>query len=197
MSKKIFLILVMACFAVISKAQTADKVYEQYADFSMATLDNNINKALHIGETILPNADLLPAKTRTSFYNGLAKMYESAQFPDKAMHYYEIVTAAAPDYYVAHRALGYLYLTDVNNLLKKINATNDRVVRDKIVIAYKNAIRKVLPQLEKAQACGPDEHTLHIIKTLYNNLDDNQALNTLTTRLNTLSKNCEDVLPNN
>ncbi|MDB5009795.1 MAG: hypothetical protein JWQ06_584 [Mucilaginibacter sp.] len=195
MPKKILLILFIICISGFAKAQTADKVYEQYADFSEATLKHNTTKALTIGEGIIPNVDKLPQKTRIAFFNGLAKMYENSQQPNKAIYYYEIVEVAQPDYYVAHRALGYLYLITVSDLYKKVTAsTTDKAEKDKRITAYRNAMLKALPQLEKAQACDPSDDTLKIIKMLYTRLDDKQGLSSLNSRLTNLSKKCIDIL---
>ncbi|MDB4926931.1 hypothetical protein [Mucilaginibacter sp.] len=178
MPKKILLILFIICFCSLAKAQTADAVYDQYLDYNLDRLHGDMAIALKLGESILPNAGKLPAKARISFYNSMAKLYEDNQ-PDKAIIYYEMVTAAEPNYYVAHRALGYLYA-----------AKADKAIGD----LYKAAALKALPNLEKAQACDPSAETLALIKLMYTNIHDEQGLKALNTRLAALSKNCLDIL---
>jgi len=102
-----------------------------------------------------------------------------------AIMYYNRVVAAQPNYYVAHRALGYLYIKDISG-----KPANEVVVD----AAYIDKIKKALPHLEKAQACDPDDQTLNLIKLLYRNIKDQHGIDTLPARLAQLKKNCEDLL---
>jgi hypothetical protein len=181
----------MVMISISAKAQsTADSVYNRYLDFNLEKLQGNLTKELNMGESLLPDADKLSVKSRTSFYNGMAKVYEEYHQADKAIRYYELVVAAEPDYYVAHRALGYLYADAAADLYKKMKGTTD----NNLLAAYKNTVLKVLPYLEKAQACDPDNDTLKLIQMLYTNINDNQGLNLLNNRLTELKKHCEDIL---
>src|ERR1700749_4498487 len=108
MLKRCILLLLFISGYVTAKAQSADAVYNQYLDFNLARFQGEQEKTLELGEDILPNADKLPEKARVNFYFGVGKMYEDNEQPDKAITYYEIVAKAMPDYYVVHRALGYL-----------------------------------------------------------------------------------------
>jgi tetratricopeptide (TPR) repeat protein len=195
MLRKIFslVFIVFASFSV--KAQTADEVYNQYLDFNFARFQGEHDKFLDLGEKLLPNAEKLPEKARTNFYFSIGKIYEDNNQPQKARIYYEKVAAAAPDYYVVHRALGYIYLDDVKAIEKKLNASvNDQALNAQLTKDYNNAVKKALPQLEKAQACDPSDETLAIIKLLYKNIHDSREANTLDSRLKELSKNCIDIL---
>jgi tetratricopeptide (TPR) repeat protein len=155
----------------------------------------NIHKVLELGENLLPNADKLPEKARINFYFSVGKMYEDNDQYKKALPYYEKVAAAVPDYYVVHRALGYLYLENVKEIEGKLNASaNDTTLNKQLTIAYNNAVRKALPHLEKAQACDPSDETLAIIKMLYKNIKDAKGLSTLDVHLKELGKNCVDIL---
>ncbi|MEO8885253.1 MAG: hypothetical protein ABI367_04260 [Mucilaginibacter sp.] len=169
-------------------AQTPDAVYDQYLDFNLARFQNESSKALLIGESLLPNVAKLPAKSQVLYYNGLAKLYEDSSQPDKAITYYELVVAAQPDYYVPHRALGYLYNEKAKEIYKQIQAGKGDAV------AYKAAVMKALPHLEKAQACDPSDETLTLIKFLYNSIKDTAGLTSLPARLAVLGKNCVTVL---
>jgi hypothetical protein len=63
-----------------------------------------------------------------------------------------------------------------------------------LMIEYEKIIRKVLPQLEKAQACDPSDDTLALIKLLYRNIKDNSGAKSLNQRLKALGNNCIDIL---
>lgn len=190
MFKKIIPLLFMVVSVSVKAQSSVDTVYNHYLDFNLAKLQGNMTEALSIGENILTRADKLPAKSRISFYNGIAKVYEEYHQSDKAIHYYEIVAAAEPDYYVVHRALGYLYADAAADLYKKMKNAADNTS----LIAYKGMVAKALPHLEKAQACDPDNDTLKLIQMLYTNIDDKQGLNALSNRLAGLGKSCVSIL---
>lgn len=195
MSRKIFLLVFIIFAAVSVKGQTADEVYNQYLDFNLARLQGEQDKASDLGEKIRPNAEKLPEKARTNFYFSLGKIYEDNSQPQKARVYYEKVAAAAPDYYVVHRALGYIYLDDVKAIEKKLNASvHDQALNAQLAKDYNSAVKRALPHLEKAQACDPSDETLAIIKLMYKNIHDPRGAGTLDSRLKELSKNCIDIL---
>jgi tetratricopeptide (TPR) repeat protein len=166
-------------------------VYNQYLDFNLKRFEGSSTDALKLGEVILPNADKLPAKSKVSFYNGLAKLYEDDGQSVEAIPLYEKVIATQPDYYVAHRALGYLYLKPADELFAKLLADN---TNKETAALYKAAVLKALPHLEKAQACDPTDETLTLIKTLYTNIHDEASLLSLNARFAALKKNCVDIL---
>ena len=172
-------------------AQTADQVFDQYLDFNMARLKNETGKAMLIGESLLPNVAKLPAKSQITYYAGLAKLYEDSSQAEKALAYYEMVAKAEPDYYVVHRALGYLYYNKLSDLSKKLKGVK---IDAKLMEDYKAMVLKALPHLEKAEACDPSDETLDMIKTLYTAIKDTAGLSTLKSRLAGLSKNCVTVL---
>ena len=195
MLRKTFLLLFTIFLSRAVYSQSADSVYDKYLDFNLARLQGEQEKVLELGKEIIPNADKLPGKARISFYFSAGKMYEDDNQPEKALPYYEKVAAAVPDYYVVHRALGYLYFDNVKAIEKKLNAAaNDKMASAELTLSYEKAVRKTLPHLEKAQACDPSDETLAIIKTLYKNINDTEGLNKLNDRLKLLSQNCIDVL---
>jgi tetratricopeptide (TPR) repeat protein len=195
MLKKTFLLNLIFFISLAGYSQSADAVYNKYLDFNLARLQGEKDTVLKLGEEIIPNADKLPEKARISFYFSVGKMYEDNNQPDKAMPYYEKVATAVPDYYVVHRALGYLYLDDAKAIEKKLNeASNDKAANEQLTLDYENAVQKALPHLEKAQACDPSGETLSIIKTLYNDINDKKGLKKLSKKLKSLSQNCVDIL---
>jgi len=195
MLKRSAVILFLIFIEYLGHAQSADSVYNQYLDFNLAKLEGNQDKVLELGENIIPNADKLPEKARISFYFSAGKMYEDNEQPAKALPFYLKVVAAVPDYYVVHRALGYMYLEDAKVIENKRNAAaSNKALYDQLFTDYINAVKKALPHLEKAQACDPSDDTLQIIKTLYQSIKDTAGLASLDTRLKQLSKPCIDIL---
>jgi|SRR6185312_1718338 len=187
--------IVLTGFSAHAQALSADEVYNQYLDFNLARFQGEQDKVADLGEKILPYADKLPEKARINFYASIGKMYEDNDQPDKAVIYYEKVAAAVPDYYVVHRALGYIYLQKATRIGDELNKSlNDKVMASQLTRAYANAARTALPHLEKAQACDPSDETLATIQRLYRNLNDTQGLSTLNSRLKQLGKNCVDIL---
>ena len=195
MFRKILLLLLLGSIVISSKAQTADSLFNKLGDFDLARFNHDNGEAIRIGEAILPDTAKLAEKMRISFFGRLAKLYEDDEQDAKAVIYYEKVAAAAPNYYVAQRALGYLYDKAAEETHLKLYDTkpNDPAYKG-LLDSYKMSVLKALPHLEKAQACDPDDDTLDLIKTLYHNIQDDQGLNSLNDRLSTLSKNCIDIL---
>lgn len=191
MFKKAALFLSLLFIGTLTHAQTADQVYDQYLDFNMARLKGQTGKVLLIGESLLPNVAKLPAKSQIIYYAGMAKLYEDNSQPEKAITYYEIVAKAEPNYYVVHRALGYLYYNKVSDLSKKLQGAK---IDAKLMADYKAMVLKTLLHLEKAEACDPSDETLDMIKLLYTAIKDTAGLNTLKSRLAGLSKNCVTLL---
>lgn len=184
--------------AVAAFAQSADSVYNQYLDFNLARFQGQNDQALVMGENILPHADKLPDKTRINFYFSIGKLYDDGEQPDKALPFYEKVVVADPDYYVVHRALGYIYLAKANAIFDKLSAAgNNQAASDTLKAAFTKMAQKALPHLEKAQACDPSDDTLAIIKSLYGKLNDSKDLATLNDRLKSLGAHCLDVLSDN
>ena len=195
MFKKAFFLLLTVFAGFSAHSQSADTVYNRYLDFNLARFQGEEDKVLALGERVLPDAEKLPEKARINFYFSIGKVYEDNDQPAKAVIYYEKVTAAVPNYYVVHRALGYLYLDDVKAIEKKLNeATSDAALNKSLTEAYYKAVKKALPHLEKAQACDPSEETLAIIQILYKNIKDLPGLNSLNDRLKQLSTKCIDIL---
>ena len=193
MIRHYLLILILFSIVFASKAQTAGEVYDDYLDFNLARFQGEKDKISDLGEKIIPNAAKLPDKARVNFYCSIAKVYEDENQAIKAIFYYEKVVEAEPKYYVAHRALGYLYLAKAKEIEASLNnsATNKDV---KLNEDYLLTVNKALPHLEKAQACEPDENTLKEIKLLYKNIDDTERLKNLPDKLLFLSKDCIDIL---
>jgi len=144
---------------------------------------------------MLPNSDKISPKAQPNFYYLLGTIYEDASQPTKAINCYEKVIAAVPGYYVAHRALGFIYLKEANQIAGKLNPSKTDAAENKRLAAlYTATAKKAIPYLEKAQACEPDDNTLTRIKMLYKNTKNEQGLASLDTRLKVLGQNCVDIL---
>ncbi len=192
MIKKLFILLAFILSVRAASAQAIDSsaVVDLYMDLNVAMLEGNSYNAERISERIMPDSAALPHKARISYYNMLGKLYEDNQ-PADAEKYYNRVVTAVPDYYVAHRALGYLYLKDCQAAEQKLTASpNDASLKQK----YEQCVRSALPHLEKAQACDPTPETLEIIISLYKKIHDDEGLKTLYARMKDQSKTCLDVL---
>ena len=189
----IVLFLLLARLTV--HAQTAEEVYNAYLDFNLSRLQGETQKALEQGENLLPSTNKLTDKQRVNFYYSIGNLYENDSQSINAQKYYEMVAAAAPDYYIVHRALGYLYAKQADEIGEKLNAAKTNAAENKRLTAlYNAAVKKALPHLEKAQACEPADDTLSLIRLLYKNSHDTQGAASLNQRLTTLSKNCVDLL---
>ncbi len=195
MLKKTLLFLLLGFATTSLKAQIPDTLFSKLADFDLARFNNDVYGAMRIGEGIMKDTSKLPLKTRTSFFDRMAKLYEDDEQDAKALLFYEKVAAAEPNYYVAQRALGYLYDKEAEEFhLKLYQTKKDDPAYKTLFNSYKQGVLKALPHLEKAQACDPDDDTLDLIRTLYQNIHDIAGLNSLNDRLISLKKNCIDIL---
>jgi len=196
MLKRYLFLFILVSAAMLAKAQTTDTVLlNKLGDFDMATLTDDSYGALNIGENILADTGKLSPKVRIAFFAKLAKAYDDAEQYGNAITYFEKVAVAEPDYYVARRALGYLYnhqAEEIQLKLYRTPTTDPSYART--ADAYKKAVLKALPHLEKAEACDPDDDTLDLIKTLYMNIGDRPGLQTLINRLPDLKAKCVDLL---
>lgn len=197
--KKITFLLLFGLIALSSRAQTTDSLlFNKLGDFDLARFNNDQGEAIRIAESILPDTAKLAPKTRTSFFARLAKLYDDDDQDAKAIIYYQKVIATTPDYYVAQRALGYLYDEVAEEIHLKLYITkSDDPQYQALFNSYKAGVLKALPHLEKAQACDPNDDSLDLIRILYQNIHDEQGLNSLGSRLKNSAKNCIDVLSDN
>jgi tetratricopeptide (TPR) repeat protein len=194
LKRSIFLFLILFLVKT-GYSQSADSVYSNYLDFNLARLQGETDKVKTLGQSILLHADKLPEKARINFYFSIGKLYEDNNDHSKALIYYLKVAAAVPNYYVAQRAIGYIYLEDVKALEKKLNESKTNTAdNQRLFENYVQATKKALPYLEKAQACDPSDETLAFITNLYKNTKDEVGLESLNSRLKQLAVNCIDIL---
>ncbi len=182
--------------SLASKAQVADTaLYNKLGNFDLASLNGDSYTALLIGEQILPDTAKLTPGSKVNFYAKLAKTYDEAEQEDKAIYFYEKVASAAPDYFVVQRALGILYNAKAEEiqLIMYVTPKTDPAY-NQLHERYLIAVRKSLPLLEKAQACDPDDDTLDLIHTLYQNIGDDAGYNRFTQRIPDLAAKCVDLL---
>ncbi|MVN92892.1 tetratricopeptide repeat protein [Mucilaginibacter aquatilis] len=181
-NKKLFLILAFCCPAHMLFAQTTEDAYNRYTEYNLAIFEGKSDKAFELGEKLLPEMDKLPAKTRTAFQYTLGKQYEDRKQFDKALPLYERVVAAEPDYYVVHLALGHIYLGKA----KQLQLTNKA--------AFTALVNKIIPHLEKVQACDPYDENLALIKQLYRSVNKEAAISSINERLKPMRNKCIDLL---
>lgn len=187
MFRKILVAIILLMSVTLAHAQTAEDTYNKYLDFNLARLQGEPDKAMELSRQIMQDTAKLTTKVKINFFNSLAKLYEDDNQSVNAIPLYERVVAAEPDYFVAHRALGYLYLKNIPDADKPLSTPS-------IDAEYIKTVKKALPQLEKAQACDADDNTLALIKTLYKNIGDDAGLSGLNNRLKVLRGKCEDIL---
>jgi len=187
--------VLLSCTIGTASCQSIDTVYNQYLDFNLARFQNDQDNMVILGEALIPNADKLPASARVNFYFAIGNIYEHDGQIAKALSYYEQVVAYVPDYYVVHRALGYLYIEKAKAIEKRMALPLiDSKQKEQLEKEYHATIKAALPHLEKAQACDPSEETLQLIKQ-YETLNGNfKALKSLPERLKMLSHKCIDIL---
>ena len=173
----------------------AQKVTDEYFTFCKFSSQGDADKAIASAQKVLPLADKLLPKTKILFYNRLAKIYETKNDADNAILYYEKVASLVPDYYVAHLALGYLYLKPANALAPKINgAKGNRPLYEKYMAEYKGFLKKSLPHLEKAYACDPNEQVMDLLRKFSKTLNLAAEDNAIKSRVEGLAKNCVTLL---
>lgn len=180
---------------VTTKAQTADELSKQYTEFKIQSSTQNNAAAIELGKQLLPQADKLLENNRAVFYNMLAKAYEEEKQFDMAQPLYEKVIAMQPDYYVAHLALGHIYMQKANQAGAKVNSSKgDKAAYQKIMAEYIALINKAIPYLEKVQACDPYDDNLKLIKKLYTSIHNTAAIATIDARVKAMSGKCVDIL---
>jgi len=180
---------------VTTKAQTADEFSKQYTEFKIRSSTKSNASAIDLGKQLLPQANQLSENKRVFFYNMLAKAYEEEKQPDMAQPLYEEVITMQPDYYVAHLALGHIYLQKANQEGTLINASKgDKAAYQKHMAAYTALVKKAIPHLEKVQACDPYDDNLNLIKKLYTSINSTAAIATIDTRVKAASGKCVDLL---
>lgn len=195
--KKIYISCLFLFFSFVS-AIAQPNAKDAYEKFTLYRTSND-DKLKQIEETLnlLKLADQLSPKQITNINYHLGRLYEEVKSPDSAIQYYEKSLVGEPNYFVIHRALGFIYLAKSTEAVEKINLTKkeaDVEGNKKAIADYKTVILKAIPYLEKYQACDPDDETLTIITNLYKTLKDTTAIETLDSRLKELAKTCVSLL---
>jgi len=185
-------------FCLSSRAQTNDELAQLYTDFKIQSSTKSNAAAIELGKQLLPQANKLPDNKRVVFYNMLAKAYEEEKQFDLAQPLYEKVADMQPDYYVAHLALGHIYMQKANDEGLLVNASKgDKAAYQKHLAAYTAMLNKAIAHLEKVQACDPYDDNLNLIKKLYTSINNTAAIATLDARVKAMSGKCVDILLDN
>jgi hypothetical protein len=124
-------------------------------------------------------------------------MYEDVDNSDSAAFYYEKSLLGEPNYFVVHRALGFIYMRRSKIFIEQMKAAHlvkDVEANNLAFDKFKATIREAIPHLEKYQACEPDDETLTIIKNCYKTIKDEKAIDTLAERLKLLAEHCVSLL---
>lgn len=124
-------------------------------------------------------------------------MFEEVGDPDNALLHYAESMKGEPNYFVLHRAMGFIYLNKTKPFVRQMNeasAAKNVIANSKAFESYKAVVQKALPHLEKYQACEPDDDTLAIITNLYKSIKEPQASAKLPERLTSLGQTCVSLL---
>lgn len=197
MLKKIILslLLIVGFKTASAQNQNLKDLYFDYLQIRMETLksDEAIEKSL----ALLQRSSELNAKQIANVNYHLGRLYEGEQEMEKAIPYYETSIKLTPGYYVPYRALGFWYFSKAQDLYQKafrIDKIKQAELYQKAFAEFKLMATKSLGNLEKAQACDPDEETLSMIVDLYKQMKEEKSENTLKTRLAQLSVGCISLL---
>ena len=182
-------------FIFLTKTALSQTPVDQYYDFSLHLSEGDAEKAMAIAEKLTPSATVLSKKQQAIFYFKLARLYEDSKNAQQAIIFYEKSLTLEPNYYVPHLALGYLYLSNANALVTKINSEKaNPTLHKRYQTEYKGFLRRAIPHLEKAMACDPNDQVLASIKKAYLSLDDLSTFKSLDSRIDELNINCVTVL---
>jgi tetratricopeptide (TPR) repeat protein len=193
--KSLFFTVLILFTGIHVKAQTTDELEKLYTEFKIQSSTQSNASAIELGKQLLPQADKLSDNNRVIFYNMLAKAYEEEKQFDRAQSLYEKVVVMQPDYYVAHLALGHIYMQKGNEEGALVNASKgDKATYQKHVAAYTAFVNKAILHLEKVQACDPYDDNLNLIKKLYTSINNTAAIATINTRVKAMSGKCVDIL---
>jgi|GEM_PF-337705 Tfp pilus assembly protein PilF len=186
-------------FAVLGNiaafAQTSSQADEQFANFSLARLGDDAREIIMEGEKLMAMLDKFMPARRTFIMFYLANAYEKNAQLEKAAPLYRKVIEAEPDYYVAHRAMGYYYLHKGEELKEKMDAAESKAERRVLKEEYRRMLLQALPHLEKDYACDPYPESLAVIKKLIKNIGPAAKRKGLSERIAKLSENCVTLLP--
>ncbi|WP_231427882.1 tetratricopeptide repeat protein [Pedobacter sp. Leaf250] len=197
MKKRLLTLLIFLSTAQITFSQTKSikDLYWDYAQIRME--DSERAQAITLAEALIKRT---PELTKTQFGNvsyHLGRLYEETGETEKAIPHYEQAIKITPGYYVPYRALGFIFIKKANAIGSKMNEAakaKDAKLSTELYGQYKAIALKALPNLEKSQACDPDEETKNIILNLYRSLKDNASILSLDDRLKSKSSACISLL---
>jgi tetratricopeptide (TPR) repeat protein len=195
--KKIFLTLSLLFISYFSSLAQNKSIADAYFDFTVIRSAKGNAESVETSLALLKRSSELTPKQITNIEYHIGRMYEEMGNVDSAIPHYENSLKGEPDYFVIHRALGFIYLSKTKPFVAQMNEANkskDAIANAKAFVLYKEMVQKAIPYLEKYQACEPDDETLTIITNLYKSIKDTQSVTTLETRLKPLAAKCVSLL---
>jgi len=195
--KKVYLVYCLLFGSYFSLFAQSKSIKEAYSDFTVNRTNPVTAKIIAETLALYKRTDELTAKQVTSVAYHLGKMYEETENPNEAIIYYEQSLKGEPNYFVPHRALGFIYLNKSKVFADQMRAANqakDVAAYTKAKDEYKLVMLKSIPHLEKYQACEPDDETLAIITSFYKFIKDTQSLSSMEARFKVLSEKCVSLL---
>lgn len=195
--KKIYLVFSLLFVSYFSLFAQNKSVADAYLDFKLNRSGKGNAKSVESSLALLKRSSELTPKQITNIEYYIGRMYEEMGDVDNAIPHYENSLKGEPDYFVLHRALGFIYLSKTRPFVAQMNEASkskDAAANAKAFALYKAMVQKAIPYLEKYQACEPDDETLTIITNLYKSIKDTQSITTLETRLKPLAVKCVSLL---
>jgi len=197
MKKLLFSILLIVAGTQFGFSQNKS-IKDLYWDYSQIRMtDTKRPKAIELAEALIKRSSELTKIQLGNVSYHLARLYEETGETEKAIPYYEEAIKITPGYYVPYRALGFIFIKKCNAIGGKMNEAGmakDLKLYGELYAQYKLLAFKALPNLEKSQACDPDDETKTIITNLYRSLKDNASIVSLDERLKKKAIDCISLL---
>lgn len=195
MNKRILTLYLLACSSFVANAQKSAQ--DNYHDFTVYRTTKGSGTLIKKVTALLDQKNELTPKQVANAEYHLGRMYEEVGDPANALIHYSESIKGEPNYFVLHRAMGFIYLNQTKIFVKQMNeasAAKNAIANFKAFEKYKAAVKNAIPHLEKYQACEPDDQTLDIISNLYKSIKETPSIATIPQRLKPLGQNCVSLL---
>jgi tetratricopeptide (TPR) repeat protein len=194
---KVHLVFCLLFISYFSSFAQSKSIKDAYFDFTVNRSEKGNAKSVETSLALLKRSSELTPKQITNVEYHIGRMYEEMGDVENAIPHYENSLKGEPNYFVIHRALGFIYLAKTKPFVAQMNEASkskDATANAKAFAQYKVLVQKAIPYLEKYQACEPDDETLTIITNLYKSINDMQSIVTLEARLKPLAAKCVSLL---
>ena len=143
----------LSLFAVAQKS-----IQDTYRDFTIyRTTKGNTADVIRTKALLALESQLTPKQLTNVLYH-LGRMHEEIGDVENAASYYEKSLKGEPNYYVTHRALGFIYLKQSTAFVKLMNEASvakNTLANAKAFDQYKSKVQKALVHLENIKHVSP------------------------------------------